>query len=151
MTVGATGLFIASFFLNLGLTRYELIGTKAACQMLGHISKVIVFSRSWSTKARHTVRLVVLGTSGHPRVDASRVGLFGHSSGGWVVPIVALRSPPVAFLVLHSGPAEPLGDQQGHVFQELVRRSGIDPTDEELAEVLEFFRTLVARCAAGAR
>lgn len=33
------------------------------------ISKVIVFSRSWSTKARHTVRLVVLGTSGHPRVD----------------------------------------------------------------------------------
>lgn len=43
MTVGATGPFIAPFFLNLGLTRFELIGTKAACQMLGHVSKVIVF------------------------------------------------------------------------------------------------------------
>ena len=43
MTVGATGPFIAPFFLDLGLTRFEIIGTKAACQFLGHVSKVIVF------------------------------------------------------------------------------------------------------------
>ena len=43
MTVGATGPFIAPFFLDLGLTRFQLIGTKAACQLLGHVSKVLVF------------------------------------------------------------------------------------------------------------
>lgn len=43
MTVGATGPFIAPFFLDLGLSRFQVIGTKAACQLLGHVSKVMVF------------------------------------------------------------------------------------------------------------
>jgi uncharacterized membrane protein YfcA len=43
MTVGATGPLIAPFFLNLGLTRQSLIGTKAACQTLGHLVKIAVF------------------------------------------------------------------------------------------------------------
>jgi uncharacterized membrane protein YfcA len=41
--LGATGPLIAPFFLNLGLTRQALIGTKAACQALGHVSKTLVF------------------------------------------------------------------------------------------------------------
>jgi uncharacterized membrane protein YfcA len=43
ITVGATGPLIAPFFLNLGLTRFALIGTKAACQMFGHLAKLVVF------------------------------------------------------------------------------------------------------------
>ena len=43
MTVGATGPLIAPFFLNLGLTRQQLIGTKAACQALGHLVKIVIF------------------------------------------------------------------------------------------------------------
>jgi uncharacterized membrane protein YfcA len=43
MAVGATGPLIAPFFLNLGLTRFALIGTKAGCQMLGHLAKLVVF------------------------------------------------------------------------------------------------------------
>lgn len=42
-TIGATGPLIAPFFLNLGLTRFALVGTKAGCQALGHIAKIIVF------------------------------------------------------------------------------------------------------------
>ena len=42
-TVGATGPLLAPFFLNLGLERRELIGTKAACQALGHLTKLAVF------------------------------------------------------------------------------------------------------------
>lgn len=41
--IGATGPLIAPFFLNLGLTRFALIGTKAACQAAGHIAKLVVF------------------------------------------------------------------------------------------------------------
>jgi subtilisin family serine protease len=32
-------------------------------------SRVVLFSRSWSTVATHTIRVVVLGTAGRPRVD----------------------------------------------------------------------------------
>lgn len=41
--VGATGPFIAPFFLGIGLTRFELIGTKAACQTTGHFAKLLLF------------------------------------------------------------------------------------------------------------
>lgn len=41
--VGATGPFIAPFFLEIGLTRFELIGTKAACQAATHLAKMILF------------------------------------------------------------------------------------------------------------
>jgi len=42
-TIGATGPLIAPFFLNLGLTRFALIGTKAGCQVLGHLAKLVIF------------------------------------------------------------------------------------------------------------
>ena len=41
--VGATGPFIAPFFLGIGLNRFELIGTKAACQATGHLAKLLLF------------------------------------------------------------------------------------------------------------
>lgn len=43
VTIGATGPLIAPFFLNLGLDRFQLVGTKAACQTLGHLAKLAVF------------------------------------------------------------------------------------------------------------
>jgi uncharacterized membrane protein YfcA len=42
-TLGATGPLIAPFFLNLGLGRQALVGTKAVCQLLGHLAKALVF------------------------------------------------------------------------------------------------------------
>jgi uncharacterized membrane protein YfcA len=43
MTVGAAGSLVAPFFLNLGLSRQAIIGTKAASQALGHLVKIAVF------------------------------------------------------------------------------------------------------------
>lgn len=43
VTLGATGPLIAPFFLNLGLSRRAIVGTKAACQLLGHLAKLVVF------------------------------------------------------------------------------------------------------------
>lgn len=42
-SVGATGPFIAPFFLDLGLDRRGVIGTKAACQTMGHLIKILIF------------------------------------------------------------------------------------------------------------
>jgi len=41
--VGAIGPLIAPFFLGIGLERQAVIGTKAICQMAGHIAKIIIF------------------------------------------------------------------------------------------------------------
>jgi hypothetical protein len=38
-----------------------------------------------------------------PAIDPARIGLIGHSEGGVVVPIVAVRDPKVAFIVMMAG------------------------------------------------
>ena len=38
-------------------------------------------------------------------VDAERIGLIGHSEGGLIAPMVAVKSNDVAFIVLMAGPA----------------------------------------------
>jgi uncharacterized membrane protein YfcA len=42
-SLGAIGPLIAPFYLNLGLARQQLVGTKAACQMVGHLVKIVLF------------------------------------------------------------------------------------------------------------
>ena len=43
MTIGATGPLIAPFFLNLGLERRQIVGSKAAVQAFGHVTKIVLF------------------------------------------------------------------------------------------------------------
>jgi uncharacterized protein len=40
-----------------------------------------------------------------PDIDKAHIGLLGHSEGGIIAPMVAAKSPAVAFIVLMSGPA----------------------------------------------
>lgn len=67
--VGATGPLTAPFFLGLGLSRFELIGTMAACQTAGHLAKIVLFGSGGFDFADHAplalgmVVAVVLGTS----------------------------------------------------------------------------------------
>ena len=60
VTVGATGPLIAPFFLDLGLTRQGIIGTKAACQTAGHLAKIAVFGVAGFAFAPYLVPLTVL-------------------------------------------------------------------------------------------
>ena len=67
--VGATGPFIAPVFLGLGLTRFELLGTTAACQATGHLVKIALFGSGGFAFGSHAplylgmIVAVVLGTS----------------------------------------------------------------------------------------
>jgi uncharacterized protein len=67
-TVGATGPLMAPFFLRLGLDRYGLIGTKAACQTLQHLAKIAVFGavgfafRDWLVPLTALSATTLLGT-----------------------------------------------------------------------------------------
>ena len=44
------------------------IGTVSAYRSSSQ-SKIVLFARNWSSSGSHTIRLLVLGTSGHPRFD----------------------------------------------------------------------------------
>lgn len=59
-TIGATGPLIAPFFLNLGLARQGIIGTKAACQALGHLAKLAVFGVAGFAFASYAAPLLLL-------------------------------------------------------------------------------------------
>ena len=89
MTVGATGPLIAPFFLNLGWTRFALIGTKAACQTMGHVAKVVVFGLAGFAFGPWWVLLVLL----------SVCVVFGTALGSRLLGKVSER----AFVLLYRG------------------------------------------------
>ncbi len=60
MTVGATGPFAAPFFLNTGLSRHALVGTKAATQALGHAIKIVLFGATGFAFFAFAIPLVAL-------------------------------------------------------------------------------------------
>ena len=64
-----------------------------------------------------------------PEINASRIGLVGHSEGGLIAPMVAAERDDVAYLVLLAGPGVP-GDEilleQGAL---VARASRADPAD----------------------
>jgi len=60
VAIGATGPLIAPFFLNLGLSRFALIGTKAICQTFGHLSKIVIFAVTGFAFAAHLPLLLML-------------------------------------------------------------------------------------------
>jgi len=50
-----------------------------------------------------------------PGIDATRIGLFGSSQGGWVVPQAAIRKPGAAYMILRVGPA--LSQFETHLYE----------------------------------
>ncbi len=45
-----------------------------------------------------------------PGIDRARVGLAGHSQGGWIAPLAASREPAVRFVVAFAGPSLSQGE-----------------------------------------
>jgi len=61
LVLGAVGPMIDPFFLGLGLSRQALVGTKAACQAIGHAVKVGLFGVAGFAFAEHAP-LLALGS-----------------------------------------------------------------------------------------
>ena len=47
-------------------------------------------------------------------IDRSRIGLFGYSQAGWIAPLAAARSSDVRFVILVSGPAVTVGEENAY-------------------------------------
>jgi uncharacterized membrane protein YfcA len=88
-TIGATGPLIAPFFLGLGLDRRALVGTKAACQMLGHLAKLAVFGFAGFDYLDWTLPLSLL--------------CFAVVAGTWVGSQILGRVSETTFVRLYKG------------------------------------------------
>lgn len=64
-------------------------------------------SRATATSADFAddVQSVVAWLRTRPEIDPNRIALIGHSEGGLIAPIVAVRDPSIASVVLMAGPA----------------------------------------------
>ena len=71
-------------------------------------------------------------------VDASRIGLFGISQGGWIAPLVAASDDRIAFIILHTGSALPVG-QNGLLYVESLLR-GYGFPDGEIEKAMAYYR-----------
>jgi uncharacterized membrane protein YfcA len=110
VTIGATGPLIAPFFLNLGLDRRALVGTKAACQSLGHLVKIALFGITGFAFASHLLLLlaasacVVAGTWLGSRILERVSERFFRRLYMGVLTVIALRLLAGEAFALHLSP-----------------------------------------------
>jgi pimeloyl-ACP methyl ester carboxylesterase len=66
-------------------------------------------------------------------IDEKRVGLWGISQGGWIVPLAASRSDDIAFAINHSGPGTSLRRQDTYMMSNVLKMQGLPDSDIDLA------------------
>lgn len=76
-----------------------------------------------------------------PEIDASRLGLIGHSEGGIIAPMVAAESPDVSFVVLLAGTGIKGRDILTSQSEAMMRAAGADET--VIADATERHRHLM--------
>ena len=62
---------------------------------------------------------------GLPGVDPDRVGVYGESEGGWIVPVMAADNPSVGFVVLVASPVVPPRQQAAFAVDSYLRNIGV--------------------------
>jgi uncharacterized protein len=81
-------------------------------------------------------------------VDSARLGLFGHSQGGWVVLEVAAADPSLAFVITNSGPGVTMARQERFATEAHMNAAGAPA--EAVAGALATQDALVALVRGGA-
>jgi uncharacterized membrane protein YfcA len=89
VTIGATGPFVAPFFLGLGLSRQAVIGSQAATQALGHLVKIALYGTAGFSFTPH---LALLG-----------LGSACSVAGTWLGSLLLERVSERVFVVLYRG------------------------------------------------
>jgi pimeloyl-ACP methyl ester carboxylesterase len=74
-------------------------------------------------------------------INPKQIGLYGHSQGGMIGPLVASRSKNVAFVISGAGSAVPVYESEINSITSQVRAKGI--AGSELAEATEFIKLWV--------
>jgi uncharacterized protein len=79
-----------------------------------------------------------------PHVDASHLGVWGFSNGGWTAPIVATHRP-LKFMILKSGPPESIEANIHYTLEQQMRHQNYDAL--VIASAAETWRSLLGALA----
>jgi len=71
-------------------------------------------------------------------INPRKIGIYGHSQGGMIAPLIASRSKDVAFIMSGAGSAVPVYESEINSLTNQVRAKGI--SGNELAEATEFIK-----------
>jgi uncharacterized protein len=74
-------------------------------------------------------------------VNIKKIGIIGHSEGGMIAPMVAVRRKEIAFIIMLAGPATPVIDLMTEQNTAIRRRSGYP--EEDVAGYSKFYKKLV--------
>ncbi|WP_422928416.1 alpha/beta hydrolase family protein [Singulisphaera sp. PoT] len=77
-----------------------------------------------------------------PKIDGRKIGLIGHSEGGLIAPMVAVKSDDIAFIVLMAGTGLP-GDEILALQAKLIGKA-MGAKDEQLSQSLDLQKKLMA-------
>lgn len=79
-----------------------------------------------------------------PEVETARVGVWGVSQAGWVVPLLASRSPSPAFSIVVTGGGMRPRDIEMYGYRQALERGSVSAEDRAKAEALldRYFRWL---------
>jgi uncharacterized protein len=75
-------------------------------------------------------------------VDAKQIGLIGHSEGGLIAPMIAVRSNDIAFIVLMAGPCV-TGEEILYAQEALISRA-MGVTEEQISHQCDFQRRVLS-------
>jgi pimeloyl-ACP methyl ester carboxylesterase len=76
-----------------------------------------------------------------PEIDPDRVGIYGHSQGGLIAPLAAVRSPDVAFIIAGASYGGPVFEQDLHRVSNSLKSSGL--TEPDQAKAMAFYRRFI--------
>jgi pimeloyl-ACP methyl ester carboxylesterase len=68
-------------------------------------------------------------------IDSSRIGVWAQSQGGWIAPMVAVRSNGIAYLIILSGPGRDAVSQGSYLVLNLLREAGVRENEAHEAYV----------------
>jgi len=81
----------------------------------------------------------------HPAIDGERVGIWGHSQGGWLAQKLARRSNGFAFAIASSAPTIAVHQQILYDSEQTIRNAGFD--QPAIREALSLTRALLDAAA----
>jgi pimeloyl-ACP methyl ester carboxylesterase len=139
-SIGAGGLKMA-IFKTMAITFGEAGIASLRCDDLGTGASTGDFAKGTRQSFTSLVAAEIAALRGEAAIDPARIGLVGHSEGGYLAPLVALLDPKLRALVLMAAPARPLDAILIEQIENGMRSGGStqDNIDREIAKVKRVF------------
>lgn len=124
--------FVETYILDIFLSRdfaVLLVNKRGMGQSEGNYVKNSIEGRA------EDVWAAVQSIQDHPQVDPDKIGIAGHSQGGWVVSLAAAEHPEIAFFISFVGPTTTMRENAADNYYHYGRCQGLE--NEELDAQIE--------------